>query len=73
MMPRENMITKEEYVRSMEILGYEDVQLEDISEDVFPGFAQFLSSRGLGWRLFGKGITLLYAGGVRFVLVHGRR
>ncbi|KAF4605259.1 hypothetical protein EYR40_004042 [Pleurotus pulmonarius] len=51
-MPSENTISITDYIRLMEEIGYVDVKMEDISEDVFPPFTAFLSSRGFGWWLF---------------------
>ena len=74
MMPEQNMVTKEGYVKNMQMLGYEDVQLEDISEDVFPGFTKFLKGRGGGWWVFGRWMEWWHkSAGARFVLVSGRR
>ncbi|KAG5220812.1 Snare domain containing protein [Salix suchowensis] len=51
-MPGENIVSTPDYVRVMEEIGYVDVKMEDISEDVFPGFMGFLSPRGFAWWLF---------------------
>ena len=61
-------------MKNMQMLGYEDVQLEDISEDVFPGFTRFLKGRGGGWWVFGRWMEWWHkSAGARFVLVSGRR
>ncbi|KAJ3522055.1 hypothetical protein NM688_g8932 [Phlebia brevispora] len=72
-MPKDNIVSCDAYVCEMESIGYEDVHLEDISADVFPGFIRFLSSRGVAWRLFSQMISLLVVLGVRFVVVSGRK
>lgn len=72
-MPAENMVTKYQYVRMMENLGYEDVQMEDITGHVFPGFAAFLARRGFLWRLFAGVVAAFSTSGLRFVIVSGRR
>lgn len=69
LMPAENIISTEDYVREMDNLGYKDVQLEDISKDVFPGFIKFLKGRGIGWWAFANFIGLWTEGGARFVIV----
>lgn len=73
-MPSLNAVTEQEYLRTMCDIGYEDVILEDISTHVFPGFIQFLRTRGMAWRLFtGVFKTLLVKNGARFVIVVGRK
>ena len=73
-MPEENMISKAEYAVCMETLGYGDVRVEDVSEDVFPGFARFLShGHGFGWKVFSMSVRLLQLSGARFVVVSGRK
>ena len=72
-MPKKNMMMKEEYAARMVKMGYEDVQMEDITEHVFPGFVPFLSTRGFTWRIFASAIRLLWSAGARFVVVSGRR
>lgn len=48
--PRENVVSD---VRTeLEEIGYVDVRVEDITEDVFPGFSKFLKPRGLAWWMF---------------------
>lgn len=72
-MPAENMVSIETYRCQMEDLGYVGIQVEDITEDVFPGFAEFMSSRGFLWGLFSRCIRLLHTVGGRFVIISGRR
>ncbi|KAK7058913.1 hypothetical protein VNI00_001537 [Paramarasmius palmivorus] len=60
MMPKENVVGMKEYVKSMEDIGYTNVELEDISANVFPGFTSFLRKRGIKWKLFAY-ILNLYA------------
>ncbi|KAJ3787984.1 S-adenosyl-L-methionine-dependent methyltransferase [Lentinula aff. detonsa] len=73
LMPRENVISINEYVGRLEQIGYEDVKVEDISEDVFPGFVSFLKPRGLGWWIFGSVLCCYYKAGARFVIASGSR
>ncbi|THH17000.1 hypothetical protein EW146_g3738 [Bondarzewia mesenterica] len=70
--PRENIVTKERYVRDLQDIGYVDVRMEDVSEWVFPGFRKFLKEQGAPWGLFGRAIELLEREG-RFVIVTGTR
>ncbi|TFK57227.1 hypothetical protein OE88DRAFT_110635 [Heliocybe sulcata] len=72
-MPRENVVRIEDYVCQMRNIGYEDVVVEDITADVFPGFQGFLWSRGGMWRLFSYSIGLLANNGARFVIVSGQK
>lgn len=67
--PSENLITLSQYRAQLEGIGYDHVQIEDISEHVFPGFISFLSSRGLMWRLFAYMMDLWWRAGGRYVLV----
>ncbi|GLB36207.1 putative protein with phoX homologous domain, present in p47phox and p40phox [Lyophyllum shimeji] len=53
LMPKRNMVSIDGYVAEMEEMGYVDVQVEDITQDVFPGFVHFLNGRGFGWKVFG--------------------
>jgi hypothetical protein len=71
--PSSNLVTREEYRRQMECIGYTDIVIEDISMDVFPGFTTFLSTKGFLWKLFARIIRLWWVGGGKFVLVSGRR
>ena len=72
-MPAANMISPVKYVQDMEELGFADVTLEDVTEDVFPGFVRFLQSRGIGWRMFATAVKWYVGLGVRFVIVAGTR
>jgi len=72
-MPKDNMVTAEEYLRELESMGYVDVKLEDITDDVFPGFITFLRSRGWKWTLFSYTIRLLATAGARFVIVSAKK
>lgn len=73
MVPKQNVISAEDYVHAMSEIGYADVRLEDISEDVFPGFIKFLKSRGGGWWVFGIVMRWYTNTGVRFVIVSGSK
>ncbi|KAI0078936.1 hypothetical protein K474DRAFT_1659876 [Panus rudis PR-1116 ss-1] len=72
-LPRENMISPQEYIASMTKIGYTEISLEDITDSVLPGFQRFLSSRGIVWFLFSMSMGLVQGAGARFVLVKGRR
>jgi hypothetical protein len=68
-MPRSNMIRLDEYIQMMEDIGFVNVKLTDISDDVFPGFLAFLKSRGRAWPLFVAAMELLVRMGLKFVIV----
>lgn len=72
-MPSANMISTEEYVQDMLQIGFVDVVLEDITEDVFPGFVKFLKGRGWGWWIFGYIFQWYAIAGARFVIVGGSK
>lgn len=73
LMPRENMVSTDEYVAQMRLIGYTDVRLEDITVDVFPGFIKFLRTRGVFFRAFGAIMGLFTGAGARFIIVRGTR
>lgn len=74
LIPKENIVSTREYIRSLEELGYTDVELEDITSDVFPGFVKFLCTKGVLWRVYAS-ILGWYRRVVhmRFVVVTGRK
>lgn len=72
-MPVANLISTEEYVQDMLQIGFVDVVLEDITEDVFPGFVKFLKGRGWGWWIFGCIFQWYTIAGARFVIVGGSK
>lgn len=72
-MPEANVISKNAYLDQMTEIGYVDITLEDIGEDVFPGFVQFLKSRQWGWWFFGWVLEEYCRAGARFVIVSGKK
>ncbi|KAH9037266.1 S-adenosyl-L-methionine-dependent methyltransferase [Lactarius pseudohatsudake] len=72
-MPKHNITTKEQYIQQMREIGYEDVELEDITPFVFPGFRQFLKQRGRMWGIFSWSMSWLEGRGLRFVIIKGTR
>ena len=72
-MPKHNVTTKEQYVRQMREIGYEDVELEDITPFVFPGFREFLKHQGFLWGAFSWLMSWLEGRGLRYVIVKGTR
>jgi SAM-dependent methyltransferase len=72
--PAANIVPLPELAQQLLDLGFEDVAIEDVSEDVWPGFAAFLRQRGLLWRAAGWTIDWLGgSGGLRWVIVRARR
>lgn len=72
-MPKTNMISKKQYAEDMEQIGYSDIRMEDVTQDVFPGFTRFLAKQGLGWGVFAQVIRAFAAADARFVVVSGKR
>ncbi|KAI9454004.1 S-adenosyl-L-methionine-dependent methyltransferase [Russula earlei] len=70
-MPRSNMVTKEQYVRQMNDVGYKNIEMEDITPFVFPGFQLFLRRRGNIGAAFAGVIGWLQGQGLRFVVIKG--
>ncbi|PPQ88637.1 hypothetical protein CVT25_010213 [Psilocybe cyanescens] len=73
LMPRDNMISKEDYVVQLQQIGYIDVVLEDITANVFPSFSRFLKSQGWGWWVLGTVIDWYASAGARFVIISGKK
>ncbi|KAH8986991.1 S-adenosyl-L-methionine-dependent methyltransferase [Lactarius hatsudake] len=72
-MPKHNIMTKEQYIQQMREIGYEDVELEDITPFVFPGFVKFMKQRGRMWGVFSRTMSWLEGQGLRFVIIKGTR
>lgn len=68
---KENMVTIEEYTQHLLEIGYEDVEIEDITEFVFPGFRSFLKQQGKLWKLFTWVLGWFQGHGMRFVIAKG--
>lgn len=69
--PSTNLVPLPELARQLQEIGFDTIVLRDVSADVWPGFARFLSARdGLGWRVFGRLVGWLgQEGGLRWVVV----
>ncbi|KAH9082150.1 S-adenosyl-L-methionine-dependent methyltransferase [Lactarius deliciosus] len=72
-MPKHNITTKEQYIQQMREIGYEDIELEDITPFVLPGFQQFLKQRGRMGGIFSWSMSWLEGRGLRFVIIKGTR
>jgi SAM-dependent methyltransferase len=70
-MPRDNVLTKEQYIQQMNDIGYKDVEMEDITPFVFPGFRNFLKRRGYVEGLFAWFLGWLQGRGLRFIIIKG--
>lgn len=70
-MPRSNMVTKGQYIQEMNEIGYEDVEVEDITPFVFPGFRNFLKRRGNLGGAFAAMMGWLQGQGLCFVIIKG--
>ncbi|KAF9531983.1 S-adenosyl-L-methionine-dependent methyltransferase [Crepidotus variabilis] len=73
LMPTENKITIEEYEAQLREIGYTDVRVQDISQEVFPGFIRFLKSRKWGWWIFAWVLERYWKAGARFVIASGKK
>ena len=71
--PTANLISPATYAQQLIDIGFEDVQVQDITDDVFPGFRAFLRTQGGSWRVFEMVLGTWVNLGRRFVLVSGRR
>jgi hypothetical protein len=71
-MHKSNVVSTEDYTCGMTSLGYSDVTMVDITDDVFPSFLAFLKGRGLGWWIFAAIMErwLIWTS-ARFVIVSG--
>lgn len=67
--PSSNLITLSQYRAQLERIGYTDIAVVDVSDNVFPGFIAFLSTRGVLWKLFAGTLRRWWTFGGRFVLV----
>ncbi|KAF8640351.1 hypothetical protein AX17_000022 [Amanita inopinata Kibby_2008] len=72
--PTENIVSMEEYVELMKNIGFVNVEIEDITRDVFPNFLAFLKGMGTGWWMFSSIYGWYLSGmGAKFVIVVGQR
>jgi SAM-dependent methyltransferase len=72
-MPRDNIVTKEQYIQQMNNIGYEGVEMEDITPFVFPGFCNFLKWRGYVGTVFAWLMGWLQGQGLRFIIIKGAK
>jgi hypothetical protein len=63
----------EEYKEQLLKIGYEEVEIEEWTDDVFPGFSKFLKSRGGSWPLVGRGVDWAFNGGWRYLAVRAKK
>lgn len=71
--PSENMITPRIYEEQLRNIGYTNIRIEDVSQNVFPKFKSFLESRGGLWKVFASMIGWWAAAGGRFVIVNASK
>jgi len=71
--PSANLVSREAYRESLERIGFDDIRIEDISPNVYPGFTAFLRTQGLVWALFAHVMSTWYKFGGRFVVVSAVR
>jgi SAM-dependent methyltransferase len=63
----------EEYTAQLNKIGYTGVDIEDWTDEVFPGFARFLREKGGPWTLVARGAEWAYRGGWKFVAVRAEK
>jgi hypothetical protein len=66
-------VTKEQYVQQMYEIGYENIEVEDITPFVFPGFRTFLKQRGILCGSLAGIMGWLQGQGLCFVVIEGRK
>jgi hypothetical protein len=72
--PGENLWNRDRYLHELQMVGFVDCELRDVSESVFPKFRAYLRSRGHVWALVEKyGIGLFVDNGGRYVIVSARK
>jgi SAM-dependent methyltransferase len=71
--PSENVQTWADYGHTLDRLGYVNVEMEDITAEVYPSFVSFLKSRGVAWWIFGSVFRCLIVPYSRFVLVSAQK
>ncbi|KAH7104676.1 S-adenosyl-L-methionine-dependent methyltransferase [Auriculariales sp. MPI-PUGE-AT-0066] len=68
-----NITTSTRYIATLHNIGYDDVEVEDISTYVFPKFTRFLRSRGGAFAAFSLSPTVWWSLGGRFVIVRASK
>ena len=65
--------TLEEYKAQLHKIGYAEVEIEDWTMDVFPGFSRFLKSKGGVWPIVGRGVEWAEQRGWKYVAVRAKK
>jgi SAM-dependent methyltransferase len=75
--PTRNLVSRpdsiEKYTEQLSRIGYTNVRVEDWTQEVFPGFAKFLRSKGGPWTLVARGAEWANARGWKFYAVRAER
>lgn len=72
--PTANIIPISSMADILAQIGFVDIEIVDISSDVYPGFSRFLSGRGKTWRLMASVATWWHRRGLlRFCIVQARK
>lgn len=75
--PARNLVqrpnTLEAYREQLLKIGYAEVDIEDWTMDVFPGFAKFLRSRGGSWPVVARGVEWAQNSGWRNIAVRAKK
>jgi len=72
--PSYNMVTRSEYRAQMETIGYSQIVIEDVTDDVFPGLISFLRNRKeLQWWIYVVVFSVWKFMGARYVIASGSK
>jgi SAM-dependent methyltransferase len=72
-MPRVNVCSTSDFEQTLQRIGFVDVEIRDITDDVFPGFVRFLRSQGGMWLAFAAVVAALHRAGARYLVVSGAK
>lgn len=75
--PTRNLVSRpdsiEKYSQQLARIGYTNVRIEDWTNEVFPGFAEFLRRKGGPWTLVARGAEWANSRGWKFYAVRAER
>ncbi len=72
--PMCNVLNKDQYLSELRAIGYGNLVVDDVTELVFPGFRNFLRSRGGVWNILERlGIGALADSDVRYIVVSAQK
>ena len=75
--PTRNIVQRpkslDEYKAQLHKIGYAEVEIEDWTMDVFPGFSRFLKSKAGVWPVVGRGVEWAEKRGWTYVAVRAKK